>query len=108
MQAQYSTIDRLHLLESLYRQGYQSDVIDQSIDKLLMLERAAAQRDLENLEQRLRAYEEQYHMASADFHQRFCAGQTGDEVEWLEWSVFYEMHRAVQERLSILMAEASG
>jgi hypothetical protein len=76
MQAQYSTIDRLHLLESLYRQGYQSDVIDQSIDKLLMLERAAAQRDLENLEQRLRAYEEQYHMASADFHQRFCAGQT--------------------------------
>jgi hypothetical protein len=95
MQAQYSTIDRLHLLESLYRQGYQSDVIDQSIDKLLMLERAAAQRDLENLEQRLRAYEEQYHMASADFHQ-------------LEWSVFYEMHRAVQERLSILMAEASG
>lgn len=94
-------------LERLYRRGYQSDVIDLSIDKLLMLERAAAQHDLESLEQRLRDYEERYQMSSAEFHERFRAGQTGDEIDWVEWSVFYEMHRAVQERLSILMAEAS-
>jgi len=108
MQAQGKTIGRLHLLESLYRQGYQSDVIDHSIDKLLMLERASAQHSLADLEERLRAYEGQYYMSSPDFYQRFRAGQLGDDIEFVEWSVFYEMHRGVQERLSILMAETAA
>ena len=38
MSMQTSTLDKLLRLESLYRQGYQSDDVDRSLDKLIQVE----------------------------------------------------------------------
>ena len=58
------TLERLQYLEALYRQGYRSEVVDRSLEKLLALEKAAARRELAELEERLGDFEVRYQMPS--------------------------------------------
>jgi hypothetical protein len=98
MATEEKTLDRLQYLEALYRRGYRSDVIDRSLDRIIALERAAAQHELADLRERLRAFEVRYQMLSEDFYRRFRAGELGDAMDFVEWSVFYEMEEALRER----------
>lgn len=102
MNINQKTLDRLEFLEQLYRQGYQSEVVDRSLEKILRLEQTAAQNDLANLQERLKAYETRYHMSSTEFQRRFQMGELGDEIDFMDWSVFFEMRAAVQKRLDDL------
>ena len=43
-------------------------------------------------------------MSSEEFYPRFRAGELGDGMDSVEWSVFYEMHQAILERLKVLGA----
>lgn len=99
------TLQRLQYLEALYRRGYRSEVIDRSLDKIIALERASAQHELEDLRGRLQRFETQYQMPSENFYQRFRAGELGDAMDFVEWGVFYEMWASVRERLQLLEAE---
>jgi len=99
------TLEQLKHLMALYRRGYQSDVVDRSVDKLIALERASVQRELADLEARLQAFEAQYEMSSEDFYRRFRSGELGDSADMVEWSVFYEMLESVRESLQVLEAE---
>jgi len=98
------TMDRLQYLEALYRQGYRSDVIDRSLDKIIALERAAARREYADLRERLQAFETRYQMSSEDFYRRFRTGEMGDAMDVVEWSIFYEMWESVRARLALLEA----
>ena len=102
METNEKTLEQLQYLETLYRRGYRSRMVDQSVDKIIALERSAARRELEELGQRLLAFEERYQMPSEDFYPRFRAGELGDSAELVEWSVFYEMRESVRERIEIL------
>lgn len=97
-----STLSKLNAIEILYRQGYQSEVIDRAMDKLIAMERHRAQQELTDLEGRLRDFEARYHMSSEDFQTRFQMGELGDEADFFEWSAFYDMRQAVRERLKSL------
>jgi len=96
------TIDRLQSLETLYRQGYRSDVSGRALDKRIALERAAARRDLADLQERLRAFEARYQMSSEAFYRRFHAGEPGDAMDVVEWSILYAMWESVRARLERL------
>ena len=96
------TLDRLQGLVQLYDQGYNSPTIDNAIDKLLTAEIARARVQEHELAAQLAAYEHQYEMASEDFYRRFSAGDLGDEMDYVEWSILYELHQAILERLRIL------
>ncbi len=85
------TITKLRRLESLYCQGYQSDVVDRTLDKIIMPERAQARRELSELEVSLAVFEQQYQMSSAQFQQRFHTGQLGDDADFFEWSALHNM-----------------
>ena len=98
------TLERLQYLETLYRQGYRSEVIDRALDKILALERAAARREYADLRERLQAFEARYQMSSEDFYRRFRAGAKGDTMDVVEWSIFYEMWESVRARLAMLEA----
>lgn len=104
MKAAIRTLDKLWSLEQLYRQGFQSEVIDRAIDKLLATETERAFAEQRDLEARLSAYEEQFNMSSEEFYRRFRAGELGDGIDFVEWSVFYEMYQAILERLEVLGA----
>jgi len=49
-------------------------------------------------EARLTSYEQRYGMTSWEFYQRFRAGELGDDMDFVEWSVFWDMHQAVEKR----------
>ncbi len=102
MIANQKTLDRLEYLENLYRQGYQSEVVDLTLEKILLLEKTTAEQELTDLQQRLQAFETQYKLSSADFYQQFQAGELGDDMDFVEWSIFYEMRDSVQKRLETL------
>ena len=96
------TLDKLQSLVRLYSRGFSSAVIDRAIDKLLTTEVARARKELRELEARLAAYAAQYEMSSDAFYQRFRAGELGDEIDFVEWSVFYDMRQSILERLRML------
>ena len=98
------TLERLQYLATLYRQGYRSDTIDRSLDKIIALERAAAHREYAHLRERLQAFETRYQMSSEDFYRRLRAGAMGDSMDVVNWSIFYEMWESVRARLAILEA----
>ena len=55
-----STLDKLHRIETFYRQGFQRELIDRTLDKLLEQEEERAERATLELQQRLHAFEQQY------------------------------------------------
>lgn len=107
MATQTSTLDKLRILESLYRQGYQSDVIDRALDKIIALENAQIRQELTALQVRLEAFEREYQISSADFYGRFRAGELGDAADFFEWSAFYDMAQILRQRLQQLEIEAA-
>lgn len=107
MEIKEGTLDKLRRLEDLYRRGYRSDVVDRSLDKIIAMEKASAQCELADLQERLQAFEAQYQMPSDEFYRRFRAGELGDAIDFVEWSSFYEMWASVRERLEALATEAA-
>jgi len=95
-------LKQLETITSLYQQGYCSDFIEKSLAKIIDLELHYANEQATSLRQKILVYEEQYHMKSDQFYEQFMAGTLGDEIDFIEWSVFYEMWQSVQKRIQIL------
>jgi len=107
MRTNAQTLTRIQNLARLYRSGYHSSTVDTTIDKLLTMEGAKAQRELLDLEERLRVFERQYQLSSDEFQRRFRAGEMGDSADMFEWSAFYQMRTSVRERLAMLRGGAA-
>lgn len=102
MTVQSSTLDKLSILETLYRRGFESLVIDRTLDKIIEMERHRAERELEELKVRLEELEAEYRMSSEDFYRRYEAGQLGDSADFMEWSSFYDMSLSVKQFKELL------
>ncbi len=65
---------------------------------LTLPEREMDQSDGESrrLGARLLAYKQQYGMTSDNFYRRFRAGILGDDMDFVEWSIFWEMYQATE------------
>jgi hypothetical protein len=96
------TSEPLQILDLLYRQGYRSNLIERSLNKIIELERANNLKQASELQEKLQTYELQYQMPSDIFYQRFSEGRLGDEMDYFEWGVIYELWQSVQERLQVL------
>ena len=105
MTMQISTINKLKSLETLYNQGYQSDIIDQTVDKIIALERKNAQEELKNLQVDISDFENEYQMKSKDFYIRFQTWKMGDSADFFEWSALYDMAQSLDRRIKSLRFE---
>ncbi len=105
MAIQTNTLEKLHILEAIYQQGYQSDMANRILDKLIASERDNAQREYTELKTLLQSFEKQHQMSSDDFFHRFHKGELGDDADFFEWSATYDMYRSVCRRLSGLKCE---
>jgi hypothetical protein len=74
--------------------------------KLISLEARQRRAELQRLAAHLAAYEQQYQMASDDFYQRFRRGELGDDMDLVEWSIFWDMRQMVAQRLNGLARQA--
>lgn len=101
-----NTLDKLHQLESFYRHGYQSEVVDRALEKIIALEHAQALRELRTIEVSLTQFEQEYRMSSPDFYHRLQSGDLGDETDFFEWSALCGMAASLRQRLQTLGIEA--
>ena len=106
MTTQAGTLDKLRTLESLYSQGYQSDIIDLTLNKIIALESARSRQELDELQTHLETFEKKYQIKSEDFYTRFHTGEFGDDADFFEWSALYDMAASLRERLQSFENEA--
>ncbi|WP_421659422.1 hypothetical protein [Leptothermofonsia sp. ETS-13] len=64
------------------------------------IQKASVSKQVEDLKSRLKQFEETYQMPSEHFHQRFQAGELGDDIDFFEWDAYYEMLTAAQFKAS--------
>lgn len=69
------------------------------IDNQMGIERSAIVHQLDDMQAHLCAYESQYGMSSADFYTQFKSGKLGDDMDYFEWAVFYEMRNSALSHL---------
>ena len=60
-------------------------------------ERSQRDSELRRLAARLSAYEQTHSMTSDEFYRRFRAGKLGDDMDFVEWSIFWEMCQATEK-----------
>jgi hypothetical protein len=102
MKAPTAVREKLEILGSLYQQGYQSDVIERTLDKLIDLERERVEREYAELTARLLSFEHQYGMPTEDFYRKFEAGELGDSVDFVEWSSMRDLRESLRNHLAWL------
>lgn len=102
-----TTLQRLRALEHLYRQGYQDEVVDRTVYKLLERQIHKDEVQLRELGLELAKFEKQFGIPSAQFAAKYQAGEMGDEVDSFEWHVFYKMYLRLQNQLQILKGEVA-
>ena len=71
-----------------------------------MLVETRAARDVVELQNRLRAFEQEYRLTTEEFYRRYEAGQLGDSADFMEWSSFYDMWRSAQQYVDWLRGNA--
>lgn len=108
MKANTLTAERLHALATLYQQGEGSDLMDRTLEKLLHHEAEQSRALLSQLQADLAEFEQKYHLSSTAFYRQFQAGQTGDEMDYVEWASLVQMAANLEKRLRLLTGEVSG
>jgi len=86
----------------LYRSGFQNDIIERTLDKLIALEKDRVKEELVKLNTCLQNFETQYSMSSDVFYQRYENGELEDSADFTEWSSFYDMRQTAQQHLESL------
>ena len=76
--------------------------MDRTLGKLLAHEAEEARSRLTALDADLEAFEQQYALPSAEFRQRYEAGQTDDRMDYVEWAILLRMRSNLQRRLQLL------
>jgi hypothetical protein len=50
----------------------------------------------------MRQFEEKYGLASDEFYRRYQAGETDDQMDYVEWASMVQMARNIEARLELL------
>ncbi len=98
-------LDEIKKIERLYESGFQDDVLDLTIRKVVERQIQRDKADLARVEAVLAEFERKYNMSSDDFFSAYQAGHLADTADYVEWSAFYKMRQRLLERLRILTSE---
>ena len=108
MPAKTMTAERLYALAELYQQGQVSELMERTLEKLLRQEAEACQAQLRQLQADLHEFEQKYHRPSTEFYQQFQAGETSDDMDYVEWASLIQMADNLEKRLRLLTGEADA
>lgn len=93
---------RLVALARLSEQGQLSEEVARSVDKFLDYEAAQTRALLDQLLADLLAFEQQYHLSSAEFYQQYRSGKTDDGLDFVEWAALIQMAENAQNKWRLL------
>jgi sRNA-binding carbon storage regulator CsrA len=102
------TIHRLELLTEVYRHNQASALMERTLEKLFQYEAESSRQQLNQLEQDIAEYEEQYGLSSDEFFRRYQEGQTDDRMDYVEWASLFQMTQRLKIRLALLTGENGG
>lgn len=74
-------------MTQLYEQGYQDQIVDLTVHKLLEQQVQKEEAQLAELADELAGYEARFGISSANFFARYKAGEMGDDADLFEWQV---------------------
>lgn len=89
-------------LAELYEKKQVSSLTAQTLNKAVEYEVSQSQAQLEEIEKALADYEKQFNMSTAEFYERYQAGQTDDSAESVEWASLAQMAESIRKRLELL------
>jgi len=104
MKTQSKVLNQLKILEAICSQGDTDEAIQQTLTKIINQELETAQHKNAQLIGEIQAFERQYQMSSAQFHQRFHTGELGDDLEFVEWNALYQMSNSLNQRITLLQS----
>jgi uncharacterized protein YhaN len=105
MITQDKILNQLQVLETLSKQGFYSDKFAISLTNIILEEIKSIEQEIHEIKVDLQTFEQQYKLSSEEFYQQFKAGKLGDEIDFVEWSAFYQMWYSLQERLNLLKSQ---
>ena len=94
--------NKLTQLAQLYKTGGVSSMMSRTVEKLLDYETEEAQKQFAELQEDLTAFEKQYNLSTAEFYRRYQAGQTDDQMDFVEWASLAQMAINLKNRLAVL------
>ncbi len=98
-------LDTIKKIERLYESGFQDDVVDLAIRKVIQRQIERDKADLARVESVLAEFEKKYNMSSDEFLSAYKEGKLPDSADFVEWSAFCKMRQRLIERLQILTSE---
>lgn len=100
-----ATPQRLRALTQLYEQGYQDQVVDLTVHKLLEQQVQKEEAQLAALAAELANYETRFGMSSTHFFAKYTAGEMGDDADVFEWQALYKMQQRLANERQFLKAQ---
>lgn len=105
MQTDIASIDKLHAIESLLRNGYKSALVGRTLNKLTEIELSKLNRELEEIETRIEKFEALYNIDSDIFIEKFHSGQAADSADNIEWISFVDMRIELIKKIRIIQGK---
>lgn len=105
MITQEKILNQLQVLATISKQGAYSDIFALSLRNVFLEEIKSIEQKIQEIEVDLQTFEQQYQLSSEQFYQQFKEGKLGDEIDFVEWSAFYQMWYSLQERLHLLKSQ---
>jgi len=97
---------RLEKLAKLYQQGQASDLMTQTLDKLMEYEANISREQLAEIQKDMAEFEARYGMTSSDFYLRFQAGEADDRMDYVEWASLVQMAENLKHRIELLSSKS--
>jgi len=89
--------EKIHVIERL-----SSDPVETSqlLDKVIYFLTEKDRKKLAGFREKLAALEQKYGMNTAEFQQRFDAGELGDAPQWLDWDGYAALAASLEAKLA--------
>lgn len=88
--------EKIHLIERI---THNDEVTLRMLDKVIDFLVEKDRKKLAGFREKLLAFEQQYGMSTAEFQQRFDAGELGDAPQWFDWDGFAALAASIEDKL---------
>jgi len=92
------TLTKVKNLDQFVRKHGEDALIAGTITKMLEYKIQQYQKEINRLKREMANFERAYGMSSSDFYQKYIAGDLGDDLDFVEWSSFYQMRQRLLDK----------
>ena len=98
-------LEDIQMLERYIESNGTDIFTERAVKKLISHNLQKEERDLAEVMENLKRFEEKYNMLSTKFHERFHHGELGDDEELFTWDALFEISERIISRIKFLTGE---